>query len=76
MITAVYFVKSACAVKASGRNGQVQKLKGAQQYLVLNFVGLLSFVADKGPLAISSGTSFGIWTKIAEVASFVDHQSS
>ena len=31
---------------------------------------------DKGPLAISSGTSFGIWTKIAEVASFVDHQSS
>ena len=40
----VFFVKSACAVKAPGRNGQVQKLKGAQQYLVLNFVGLLSFV--------------------------------
>ena len=36
----------------------------------------LSTKADKGPLAISSGISFGIWTKIAEVASFVDHQSS
>ena len=34
------------------------------------------FSTDKGPLAISSGTSFRIWTKIAEVASFVDHQSS
>ena len=30
----------------------------------------------KGPLAISSGTSFGIGRKIAEVASFVDHQNS